>query len=168
MRWIAYVIAAIAVAALLVAVVGAMLPRRHVVSRTVRVAMPPDALFALLSDVSRYASWRPDVKSLQRLADKQGRPAWIEESGGMKIPMTFDRMESPSLLVSRIDTDALPFAGAWTYRIAAASGGSELTITEDGEVGNVIFRFMSRFVFGHYATMDAFLKNLAQRAASLT
>jgi hypothetical protein len=166
MRWIVYVVAAIAIAALLVAVIGAMLPRKHAVSRTVPVAMPPDALYALLSDVSQYQSWRPDVKSLPRLPDKHGRPAWIEESGGMQIPMTFDRMEPPSLLVSRIDSDTLPFGGAWTYRIAPAAGGSELTITEDGEVGNVIFRFMSRFVFGHYATMDAFLKNLAQRAAS--
>ena len=31
---------------------------------------------------------------------------------------------------------------------------------EDGEVYNVIFRFMSRFVLGHYATMDGYLRNL--------
>ena len=47
----------------------------------------------------------------------------------------------------------------------AGAGGSDLTITEDGEVYNVIFRFMSRFVFGHHATMDAFLKNLQARTA---
>ena len=48
---------------------------------------------------------------------------------------------------------------------AAAEGGSDLTITEDGEVHNVIFRFMSRFVFGHTATMDTFLNHLNASAA---
>ncbi len=163
MRWIAYIIAALAALVVIVALVGAMLPKQHSVSRTAQVAMPPEALYSLLSDVSHYQSWRTDVTSLQRLPDKNGMPAWVEETGGMKVPMRFERMERPSLLVGRIDTADLPFGGTWTYRIAPAAAGSELTITEDGEVSNVFFRFMSRFVFGHYATMDAFLKNLTRR-----
>ena len=75
--------------------------------------------------------------------------------------MYFERMEPPSLLVARIADPKLPFGGTWTYRIAPAAGGSDLTITEDGEVYNVFFRFMSRFVFGHHATMDGFIKHLA-------
>jgi hypothetical protein len=165
MRWIVFLVAAVAVVVLLVVVIGAMLPKAHSASRTARIALPPEALYAVLADVAQYQSWRPDVKSLQRLPDKNGMPAWIEESNGMKIPMRFERMDRPSLLVGRIDTDDLPFGGSWTYRIAAAgSGASDLTITEDGEVRNPIFRFMSRFVFGHYATMDAFLRNLKKRA----
>ena len=79
--------------------------------------------------------------------------------------MHFERMERPSLLVARIADPKLPFGGTWTYRIAPAAGGSDLTITEDGEVYNVFFRFMSRFVFGHHATMDGFIKHLQARTA---
>src|SRR4051794_27077751 len=118
MRWIVYAVAVVALLALIVAIVGALLPRAHTASRTARVALPPNVLYTRLSDVSQYQSWRPDVKSLQRLPDKNGRPAWIEESGGTKMPMVFDRMERPSLLVARIDTTDLPFGGTWTYRIA--------------------------------------------------
>ena len=164
MRWVLVIGLAVTLLVIVVAVVGAMLPKRHSVSRMARVAMPPDELYALLTDVSKYQSWRKDVKSLQRLPDKNGMPAWIEESNGMKIPMRFERMERPSLLVGRIDSTELAFGGTWTYRIAPASGGSDLTITEDGEVYNPIFRFISRFVFGHDATMDAFLKNLQARS----
>lgn len=165
MRWVLYVAAAIVLVGVIVTLIGALLPRAHSVSRTARIAMTPEALYALLSDVDRYQSWRGDVKSLQRLPDKNGMPAWIEESNGMKIPMRFERMERPSLLVGRIDTDDLPFAGTWTYRIASAeAGASDLTITEDGEVKNPVFRFMSTFVFGHYATMDAFLESVRGRA----
>ena len=84
----------------------------------------------------------------------------------MKIPLHFERMERPSLLVGRIDGAGLAFGGTWTYRIVPAAGGSDLTITEDGEVYNVFFRFMARFVFGYHATMDAFIKNLESKAAA--
>jgi hypothetical protein len=166
MRWMLYVAAALVAVVILVAVVGAMLPKKHAASRTVNVTLPPDALYTLLSDVSAFRSWRPDLKSLERRPDKDGMPAWIEESSGGRMPMRFERMERPSLLVGRIDSTELPFGGTWTYRIAPAPNGSELTITEDGEVSNVIFRFMSRFVFGHYASIDAYLKNVRTKAAA--
>ena len=161
--WIVWIGGGIGVVVLLVVVVGAMLPKAHTASRTVRIATPPDTLFSLLVDVDRYQSWRPDVKSLQRLPDRDGKPAWIEDVGGMKIPLHFERMERPSLLVSRIDGTDLPFGGSWTYQIAPATGGSDLTIIENGEVSNVLFRFVSRFVFGHHATMDGFIKHLQAR-----
>jgi hypothetical protein len=134
MRWILYVVAAIALLALVVALVGAMLPQKHTASRTVRVAVPPDALYRLLTEI--------------KFGD---------------VPVRFERQEPPSLLVSRVDGKDLPFGGTWTYRLAPAPGGSDLTITEDGEVYNVIFRFMSRFVFGHYATLDAYIENLQRQ-----
>jgi len=116
--------------------------------------------------VDRYQSWRPDVKSLQRLPDRDGKPAWIEDVGGMKIPLHFELLVRPSLLVSRIDGADLPFGGVWAYEITPAPGGSNLTITEQGEVSNVFFRFMSRFVFGHHATMDTFIKHLQAKAGT--
>ena len=166
MRWIIWIVAAIAIAGVLVVVIGYSLPKAHSVSRSATLPMPPDAVYTLLSDVDRYQSWRPGVKSLQRQPDRDGKPAWIEEMSGMKIPLYFERMERPSLLVSRIADPSLPFGGTWTYRIQPAPNGSSVTITEDGEVYNPFFRFMSRFVFGHTATLDEFLKSLTARAAT--
>jgi uncharacterized protein YndB with AHSA1/START domain len=164
MRWIIWIVAAIAIVGALVIIIGYSLPKAHSASRTARVALPPDAVYALLTDVDKYPSWRPGVKALTRQPDRDGRPAWTEEASGMKIPLHFERMERPGLLVSRIADPSLPFGGTWTYRIAPVAGGSEVTITEDGEVYNPFFRFMSRFVFGHTATLDEFVKNLEARA----
>lgn len=138
MRWIGYVVAAIVLIGVIVTIVGAMLPQAHTASRTARIDMPPDALHALI---------------LERISEPQ------------EYPLRVERDEPPSLIVTRIAGEKLPFGGTWTYRITPAPDGSELTITEDGEVYNPVFRFMSRFVFGHYATMDAFLKNLKTKAA---
>ena len=164
MRWIVWIVAAIALAGALVVIIGYSLPKEHSATRVARVALPPEAVYALLTDVDKYPSWRPGVRALTRQPDRDGRPAWTEEVSGMKIPLHFEKMERPSLLVARIADPSLPFGGTWTYRLAPAAGGSEVTITEDGEVYNPFFRFMSRFVFGHTATLDEFVKNLEARA----
>jgi ribosome-associated toxin RatA of RatAB toxin-antitoxin module len=164
MRWIVWIVAAIAIAGALVVIIGYSLPKGHSATRVARVALPPDAVYAILIDVDKYPSWRPGVKALTRQPDREGRPAWTEDVSGMKIPLHFEKMERPSLLVARIAEASLPFGGTWTYRIAPAAGGAEVTITEDGEVYNPFFRFMSRFVFGQTATLDEFVKNLEARA----
>ena len=166
MRWFVWILSALALVIVMVALVGAMLPKKHVASRTVFIGLTPEALYAILADVDGYPAWRRDVTSLQRQPDRDGRPVWIEQSGRTKIPLHFERMQPPSLLVARIDGASLPFGGTWTYRINRARNGSDLTITEDGEVYNVIFRFVSRFVFGHHATIDRFIGQLQSKAGA--
>lgn len=163
MRWIIWIAAGVAIAGALIVFVGYSLPKAHTATGSLRIAQPAEAIYALLADVDRYPSWRPGVKSLVRQPDRDGRPAWTEAVSGMKIPLYFEKMEPPSLLVARIADPSLPFGGTWTYRIAAAPGGALVTITEDGEVSNPFFRFMSRFVFGYQATLNEFAKNLEAR-----
>lgn len=38
--------------------------------------------------------------------------------------------------------------------------GADLRIHEDGEVYNVIFRFLSRFILGYHGSIEGFLRNL--------
>jgi hypothetical protein len=163
MRWIVWIAASLVVLGIVITAIGYMLPQAHRVSRTVRVPLTPEAAYVLLSDVDKYPSWRPRVKSVTRQPNYEGKPAWTEDAGGDKIPLRFERMEPPSTLVARIADPSLPFGGTWTYRIAPEGSGSTVSITEDGEVYNPIFRFMSRFVFGHSATLDAFARDLEAR-----
>ena len=44
--------------------------------------------------------------------------------------------------------------------VTPEGSGTRLTITERGEVYNPVFRFMSRFVFGHTASLDRFAESL--------
>jgi Polyketide cyclase / dehydrase and lipid transport len=166
MRWIFGTLIALALVAILIAVIGSRLPTKHQVSRTLRLSLPPDLLYSLLADVDRYQTWRPGVTALNRLVDRDGLPAWVETVGSNRVPLAFERMERPSLLVTRISDPTLPFGGTWTYRISPVADGSELTIVEDGEVYNPLFRFMARFVFGHTATIDTFLGDLRAKAGA--
>ena len=44
--------------------------------------------------------------------------------------------------------------------------GTRLTITERGEIYNVMFRALSKYVFGYTATMESFLKALELKLAT--
>ena len=79
--------------------------------------------------------------------------------------ITFERInaEQPTRLVTRIADETLPFGGTWTWTLSPDPGGTRVTITERGYVTNPIFRFMSRFVFGHHATQSDFLRALGRR-----
>ena len=63
-------------------------------------------------------------------------------------------------MVTRIADPHLPFGGTWTYEIAPTATGSSLTITENGEIYNPVFRFIARYIQGYTATIDNYLKAL--------
>lgn len=143
----------------LVVLTGYALPVEHVASRTATVAQPGDRVFAALTDIDGYPQWRTDVNSVEVLSTAPPR-RWRERGGNGDITFEVTEAQPPSRLVTRIADPDLPFGGTWTYDLAPEGTGTRLTITEHGEVYNPIFRFMSRFVFGHTATMDQFLADL--------
>ena len=161
MKWIILVVALIALAVAVASAVGAMLPVKHRASRRARFRQPPQTIYAVFS---RQPDWRPDVKSSGPLPDVNGRKRWWEQDAhGHKIAYELVH-DSPTRRITRIAGENLPFGGAWTIEIAPASStDSEVRVTEDGEVYHVIFRFLSRFVFGHAVTIEAYLRNLGAK-----
>jgi uncharacterized protein YndB with AHSA1/START domain len=163
MKWVLVVLIALALAAAVVAVIGARLPKSHVASRQARLSASPEAVWRVLTDVEAFPSWRGDVKGVRRLPDRQGLACWVEEGKFGTMTLSIERADAPRLLVTRVADADQQFGGTWTYELTPAEGGSTLTITENGEVYNPLFRFMARFVFGHEATMTAYLKALDAR-----
>jgi len=158
MKWILIGLAVVVGVVAIAAIVGSMLPRAHVASRTLRVHRTPDEVWAAITELTAASSVPADV--LER--------------------------DPPRRLVSRVKETEKNFGGTWTIVIAPVSDPSTLrepqgrpeqgrgatgsgqvactlTITEDGWVANPIFRFMSRVVIGHHATMDGILKQVAKR-----
>jgi uncharacterized protein YndB with AHSA1/START domain len=146
-----------------IALIGLVLPQSHVASRTARIHQPPAAVWAAITNAADAPSWRTDVKSVEMRPSKDGRAAWIEHGSNGAIPIAVVEAVPPSRLVTKIDATDLAFGGTWTYELAEDRGGTMITITERGEVYNPIFRALARFVFGHTATIDGYLNNLARR-----
>ena len=162
MKWVLIVLGVLVGLVAAAWIIGAMLPKSHSASRMARYNQPPEKIWAALTDIDAMPSWRTDLKSIKRLPDRDGRPAWVETSGFGDIPLYVELAEPPRRLVCRIADPKLPFGGTWTYVIAPANGGSTLRITEDGEIRPALFRFMSRFLFGYTSTMETYLKNLGR------
>jgi hypothetical protein len=144
-----------------VAMVGTMLPVRHSAERRARFKAAPEAVWAAIAGPP---DWRPDVKAYGALPDQEGRKRWWEEDNHRQ-KITYELIEDRPLSrrVIRIADRSLPFGGTWTFEIEAADEGTALRIREDGEIYNVIFRFVARFFMGYTATLDAYLRDLGKK-----
>lgn len=162
-RWLLYAVAGLVGLIGVVALVGLFLPERHRASRAVVYGAPPDAVFAAISDFASFPQWRSGVKSVAILSTEAERTRFREEGPHGVVTYRVEEWAPPSRLVTRIDDPSLPFGGKWTLELKRVAGGTELTITEDGEVYNPIFRVMSKLFFSPYATIDAYQADLRRR-----
>ena len=165
MRYVLIAIGILVTLLLGVALIGWSLPKHHRVTLKRAYGATPSALYALITDVAAYASWRSDLTKVEVLGEESGRLRWRETSKS-NGPITYVMDESlPNRkMVARIADTNLPFGGAWTYEIAPVGpDGVGLSITEEGDVYNPIFRFVSRFVMGHTATIERYLDDVGKR-----
>ena len=164
-KWLLIIAASLIGLVVLTALVGMFLPKGHRASRTVTFPAPPAAVFATITDVARYPEWRTDVTKVEVMPDDGNGLLFREYGKQGAIAMRVEASERDSRLLVRIADSSLPFGGTWTYILKPAGKGTELTITEDGEIYNPIFRVMSKIVFSPYATIDAYMEGLRKRLA---
>ena len=162
-KWIVYTVVAMIVLAGILALVGMLLPKEHRASRTVVYSATPDAVFAAITDFERFPEWRSDVKTVEILSNDGGFTRFREVGKNGAVIYRVEAREPGSKLVTRIDDPSLPFGGSWTLLVRPVAGGTELTITEDGEIYNPMFRVMSKLVFSPYATIDTYQSDLRKR-----
>jgi len=164
-KWVLLVAVALALLVAVATLIGSRLGGSHraSVARTFPVAA--DVIWTAITDVEAFPSWRAGVKRVERLPDRNGFPVWIEDGKAGRMTLAVERMERPRILVARIADPTLPFGGTWTYEIEPDGMGSRLTMTENGEIYNPLFRFMARFVFGYESTIRAYLSSLETRLA---
>jgi uncharacterized protein YndB with AHSA1/START domain len=144
MKWVLIVLGALVALALLITIVGLLRPRTHVASASAVLAAPPERAFAEIADIARSPEWVPEVRSVERLPDRDGRPSWHENFGGFEATTVVTVSDPPRRLVKEILPNG-PFHGSWTWELEPAAAGTRLTITERGTVDNPFFRGMMVF-----------------------
>jgi hypothetical protein len=122
-------------------------------------------VYALVRDFSGYPKWRADVQSVDLLGSPNGHIQFQENgsTGGVTYELV-DEVPNQRLVTRIVDQD-LGYSGSWTYLLTPSESGTLLTITERGKVPNPVFRFMSRYFFGHTQTIDSYLSALARHLA---
>jgi len=161
MKWVIFAVGTLFLLGALMALIGALLPVKHYAARKALFGQTPETIYSVLAGPS---GWRTDVKAWGALPEKNGRKQWWEQDKhGQKIAYELVEDSPPIRRVVRIADAGLPYGGAWTVEIVPqAPRGSEVRITEAGEVYNVFFRFLSRFVFGYAGSIEGYLRDLGK------
>jgi uncharacterized protein YndB with AHSA1/START domain len=160
LRYLIISVAALGAIVLIVLLVGWSLPVKHTATGEATFKSSPDSLYQVITDVDRFPQWRSSVKSAERLPDGAGKKRFREVGSDGTILYEVDSAVPGQRLVTKIADRSLPFGGSWTFELIPRGDSTTLRITEDGEVYNPVFRFVSRFVFGHTATIDKYLADV--------
>jgi uncharacterized protein YndB with AHSA1/START domain len=161
LRWAVYAAIGLVIAVGVAALVGLALPVAHQARRTAVVPGPQGEVFAAITDFARHPEWRTGVSRVTVEGGGVGARVREENRTG-SLSYRVERLEAPSRLVMRI-VDESAFGGTWTYELRPVAAGTEVTITEDGEIYNPIFRVVARFVLGYHAAIDEYLADLRRR-----
>lgn len=163
MIWIVLIALTALVIGLVVILVGNRLPREQRVTRVTYLNRSPAEVWRTMTDFSAQVEWRPELKSVDRLAPRGGRDRWREiDAGGQSV--TLETVESipHRRLVRRIVEDGVAL-GDWTMEIAEVGEVSSLAVTEAAQIDNPVFRFMSALGTGQRSAIDRYLMALGKR-----
>jgi hypothetical protein len=146
----------------IMALIGSTLPQTHDVARSIFLHKSPQEVYAVVRDFGSAPKWRSDLKQVD-IEQSQGGPLYFREVG-KDGAVNYELVEDvpAQRMVTRIRDTDLGYAGQWIYVFVPENGGTRLTIKEEGEISNVLFRFMSRYVFGTTATLESYLTSLAK------
>jgi hypothetical protein len=159
MKWVILILVVLAALVALIYLIGYWLPVKHVAN--IEYSFPKKSsqeIWNAITSFKDYSTWRSGLKRVDVMDDR----SWMEtNSHGDTIQYGGEVLEPGRLFVSRILNKNLPYGGSWTYQIAPTQNeGTLLKITENGEVYNPIFRFMSRYFFGHESTLKQYVADL--------
>jgi len=117
MTWLVRVVVGLIVIGIVVFIVGSLLPQNHTASRTANFSQPPETVWAAMTDVAAFPSWRSDVATVAQLAPQNDKPVWRETSHrGEHITYAAETWDPPRHLVTRITDKNLPFGGTGITR----------------------------------------------------
>jgi uncharacterized protein YndB with AHSA1/START domain len=164
MTWILVVALAVLVLFLVAAnVAGSRLPRDHQATARARYRQPPEKVWHAVTNMPDAPNWRSGLRRVERHADFEGNPVWVEVRRQGRMPLVFEAMEPPRRLVMRIADEKLPVGGTWTCTIVPEGDGCTLSITEEGFIRSRFMRFWARYVSGYDGTIRRYLRDLGRK-----
>lgn len=166
MIWVWSILGSLVGLVAIMVLVGYALPVGHRASRKIRLPMSAAEVWEILVDFASHPTWRRSLKEIEQIPDPEGKEVWKEKTSDGDLTLEITEAIPPYRLVRRIVNKDLPFGGEWVFELIELNGECVLTITENGEVYNPLFRFLSRFAFGHTGSINDFLTSLAAKCGT--
>jgi ribosome-associated toxin RatA of RatAB toxin-antitoxin module len=164
MKWLLIIVGILLLPVLGLLVMGLLQPVKHSVTRSIRLKEKPEAVFALIADMTNAPAWSSTVEKVEPLPARDGHAMarCTLKWGGMQMVMTQIECTPPARLVTSMAKDNGTLLGTWTYQVTPEAGGCSVSLTEEGELKNPIFRALAR-MRGLDANIVQTLSDLAKK-----
>lgn len=161
MVYVYYVLGGLALLIVLVLTIGAIQPVKHVAQRSAELNAPVDKVWEMITNYTDMPKWRKELLKVELKIGADGQQVW-QEFENDKESLDFETITQieQKKLVRKIVGDRSDFGGTWTFELMANGNQTHLIITEHGEVYNIIYRFVSKYIMGHYASLDRYIDQL--------
>jgi uncharacterized protein YndB with AHSA1/START domain len=144
---------------------GSSLPREHVATSRAVLSQPIEQVWEVVRNPAALRGTWSDLTSAERVPAASGMETWVQVVDGFEMRLQVTNVQPPRRLVTTIVPDAdSTFGGAWTYELTPVQGGTQVTITESGWIGNPFYRVLGR-VFGLHRSIEGYLKALGTHFA---
>ncbi len=161
-KWILRGLGALVALAVLMVLIGSLLPRGHVATSSIVLREPPASVWEVVRALEALPDWFGEIRAAHPDSDPQGQEAWrYDMQDGFVLRLVVVEEDPPQRLVTEIAAgEDAAFGGRWIYEIAPGPAGTTVTLTEDGWIANPLFRLLANTVFGLHGTIDAYLRDL--------
>jgi len=160
--WFLLVVAVLTGIIIVILIIGSLMPRAHVVSRSLHTHQSREAVWQVITDYAGVPTWHVGVLSAARLPDRCGHAVWREMyKGGFSLQLETVQAMVPERLVRSITDEKGPFSGRWEFTLTEETPGSRITITEQGVIANPFIRFMARLFMNPAQYLEQYLQALA-------
>jgi ribosome-associated toxin RatA of RatAB toxin-antitoxin module len=125
---------------------GLFLPKSHKITKTLFLKYDPENIWVYITNVEHYPKWRPSVKKVEVVStNPAGLTSWQEFYRFNRHTMFQVTEANPytDLIIKTADKESY-YYNKWSINIKEAENGSLLTITEEGEISNPLFRSIAK------------------------
>lgn len=159
-RAILIIVGVLAAVAITLLVIGIRQPREHVATSEISLAAPIDSVWAVVRNPAALIGTWPELTRAERSEDAAGREFWDQEVDGFAMRYMVTEPGPYWMITSIQAAEDAAFGGSWSYRAEPEGTGTRVRVTEEGWVGNPIFRAMM-VLGGTHRTLDGYLTALA-------
>jgi hypothetical protein len=125
---------------------GLFLPKSHKFTKTAFLKYDPENIWVYITNIEHYPNWRPAVKKVEVVStNPAGLTSWMEyyRFNNRTMYQITEATPYSDLVIKTADKEAYSSC-KWTVNIKEAENGTLLTITEEGEIYNPLFRSIAK------------------------
>jgi len=159
--------------ALIVAIafaVGAALPAKIQVTRSVVINRPPENVFWVLNDYQNIPLWHPQFRGAAVLTNPGDKPVrWrATYTDGLKADIEVSEDNPPARYSERIADPNLPFSGYWTLEMERHDLTTKVTAHCTSELHRPLDRLLVRLFVKPNVDVEHILAGLKRRVETAT